>query len=79
VARLVVPRVPRDALVDGAARSEGLAVHDLPSAGLPAARGDPQGRGGVTMAVAHLSCQHASAWRSSVPSEHDCGALPELP
>jgi hypothetical protein len=34
------------ALVDGTASLEGLAVHEVPSAGSSADRGDPQGRGG---------------------------------
>jgi hypothetical protein len=41
VARLVVPGLPRDALVDRAASLKGLAVPEVLSAQSPAARGDP--------------------------------------
>jgi hypothetical protein len=46
-ARCVVPGVRWDALVDGTAGPEGLAVPHVPSAGSSAARGDPKGRGGT--------------------------------
>jgi hypothetical protein len=42
----LVPRLPRDPVVDRAARAEGLAVLDMPSARASAARGCQAGRGG---------------------------------
>ena len=50
-ARRVVRPCHRHPLVDRAARAKGLAVRDVPSAGSPAGRGNPQGRGGMTPAA----------------------------
>lgn len=44
VAGHVVPRLPRDALVDRAASLEGLAVHEVPCDRSPAGRGRSAGK-----------------------------------
>jgi hypothetical protein len=54
-ARRLVQGVPRDALVDRAPRTKGLAVSGLPSAGAPAGRRDQTGRGRIARVALNLA------------------------